>query len=36
MLTKRLSPMRRFLAIRGMASAMIAFLALVIIYIVFG
>ncbi len=36
MLTKRLNPMRRFLAIRGMASAMIAFLALILIYIVFG
>lgn len=36
MQTKRLSPLRRFLAIRGMASAMIAFAALIVIYIVFG
>ena len=36
MQTKRLSPVRRFLAIRGMASAMIAFAALIVIYIVFG
>ena len=34
--TKRLSPARRFFAIRGMASAMIAFAALIVIYIVFG
>ena len=33
---KRLSPIRRFLAIRGMASALIAFAALIVIYIVFG
>ncbi len=33
---KRLNPFRRFLAIRGMASAMIAFAALIVIYIVFG
>ena len=33
---KRQNPLRRFFAIRGMASAMIAFAALVIIYIVFG
>jgi ribose transport system permease protein len=36
MQTKRLSPLRRFIAIRGMASAMIAFAALIVIYIVFG
>ena len=36
MQVKRLNPMRRFLAIRGMASAMIAFAALIVIYIVFG
>ncbi|NCB05544.1 MAG: ABC transporter permease [Clostridia bacterium] len=34
--TKRISPVRRFFAIRGMASAMIAFAALVVIYIAFG
>jgi len=36
MQTKRLSPVRRLLAIRGMASALIAFAALIVIYIVFG
>ncbi|HNW85772.1 MAG TPA: ABC transporter permease [Candidatus Limiplasma sp.] len=36
MQAKRLNPARRFLAIRGMASAMIAFVALIVIYIVFG
>ncbi len=36
MQAKRLNPMRRFFAIRGMASAMIAFAALIVIYIVFG
>ena len=36
MQTKRLSPLRRFIAIRGMASALIAFAALIVIYIVFG
>lgn len=34
--TKRINPLRRFFAIRGMASAMIAFAALIIIYVVFG
>lgn len=33
---KRQNPLRRFFAIRGMASAMIAFAALALIYIVFG
>ena len=36
MQVKRLNPMRRFFAIRGMASAMIAFAALIVIYVVFG
>jgi len=36
MQAKRLNPARRFFAIRGMASAMIAFAALIVIYIVFG
>lgn len=33
---KKLSPVRRFFAIRGMASALIAFAALIVIYVVFG
>lgn len=33
---KRVSPVRRFFAIRGMASAMIAFAALIVIYVAFG
>ena len=32
----RANPVRRFFAIRGMASAMIAFAALIVIYVVFG
>ena len=36
MQTTRLNPARRFFAIRGMASAMIAFAALIVIYVVFG
>lgn len=33
---RKLNPVRRFLAIRGMASAMIAFAALIVIYVAFG
>lgn len=33
---RRMNPIRRFFTIRGMASAMIAFAALIVIYIVFG
>ena len=36
MQVKRMNPLRRFFAIRGMASAMIAFAALIVIYVVFG
>ena len=36
MQVKRLNPMRRFFAIRGMASAMIAFAALIVISVVAG
>ena len=36
MQVRRANPVRRFFAIRGMASAMIAFAALIVIYIVFG
>ncbi len=36
MQARRVNPVRRFFAIRGMASAMIAFAALIVIYIVFG